>query len=84
MAAVDAKHIEVADKDGQKTSIQLTPETKYLHGDMAAEFSFVTVGQRVVVIYVQDEKAKTNVAKQVRLGAPETKKMPPMPEKIQH
>ncbi len=36
-----------------------------------------------MVIYVQDEKAKTNVAKQVRLGAPETKKMPPMPEKIQ-
>jgi hypothetical protein len=68
VAAVDAKHIEVADKDGKKTSFQLTPETKYLHGTMAAEASHVTVGQRVVVVYVENEKDKTSVAKQVMLG----------------
>lgn len=83
VAAVDAKHIEVADKDGKKTSIQLTPDTKYLHGTMAAELSHVAVGQRVVVVYVQDEMAKTNVAKQVTLGVPE-KQTAPMPMPHQH
>ena len=65
VAAVDAKHIEVADKDGKKTSILLTPETTYQHGTMAADASHVAVGQRVVVVYVMNEKDKTNVAKQV-------------------
>src|SRR5512144_1842045 len=70
VVAVDAKHIEVADKDGKKTSIQLTPETKYQHGTMAAEASHVAVGQRVVVVYVMNEKDKTIVAKQVLIGVP--------------
>ena len=71
VAAVDAKHIEVADKDGKKASIQLTPETKYQHGTMAAEASHVAVGQRVVVVYVMNEKDKTNVARQVLIGMPD-------------
>ena len=79
VAAVDAKHIEVADKDGKKTSIQLTPATKYLHGAMAAEVSHVTVGQRVVVVYVENEKDKTNVAKQVLLGVTEKDPAPAKP-----
>jgi uncharacterized lipoprotein NlpE involved in copper resistance len=79
VAAVDAKHIEVADKDGKKTSFQLTPETKYRHGTMAAEASHVTVGQRVVVIFVQNEKDKTNVAKQVLLGVTEKDAAPAKP-----
>jgi hypothetical protein len=79
VAAVDAKHIEVADKDGKKASFQLTPETKYQHGTMAAEASHVTVGQRVVVVYVEDEKDKTSVAKQVLLGVPEKDAAPAKP-----
>ncbi len=66
VAAVDAKHIEVTGIHGHKTSIELTPETKYLHGEMAAQLSSVSVGQRVVVVFRQHEKA--NLAKEVRLG----------------
>ena len=62
---------DVTDKDGKKTSIQLTPETKYQHGTMAAEASHVAVGQRVVVVYVMNEKDKTIVAKQVLIGVPD-------------
>jgi hypothetical protein len=79
VAAVDAKHIEVADKDGKKTSIQLAPDTKYLHGTMAAEASHVKVGQRVVVVYVENEKDKTSVAKQVLLGVTEKDPAPAKP-----
>jgi hypothetical protein len=79
VAFVDAKHIEVADKGGKKTSFQLTPETKYLHGTMAAEASHVTVGQRVVVVYVENEKAKTSVAKQVLLGVTDKDATPAKP-----
>jgi len=79
VAAVDAKHIEVADKDGKKTSVQLTPETKYLHGTMAAEASHVRVGQRVVVVYVENERDQTSVAKQVLLGVTDKNAAPAMP-----
>jgi hypothetical protein len=79
VAAVDARHIEVADKDGKKTSFQLTPETKYMHGTMAAQASHVTVGQRVVVVYVEDDKDKTGVAKQVLLGVTDKDPAPAMP-----
>ncbi len=71
VAAVDAKHIEVTDAHGMKSSFQLTPDTKYKHGEMAAEASHVAVGQRVVVVYVEDAKEKTQVAKQVLIGMPE-------------
>ena len=71
VAAVDAKHIEVSEKDGKKTLILLTPETTYKHGTMAADASHVAVGQRVVVVYVMNEKDKTNVAKQVLIGVAE-------------
>jgi hypothetical protein len=71
VAAVDTKHIEVAEKDGKKTSILLTPETTYQHGTMAADASHVAVGQRVVVVYVMNDKDKTNVAKQVLIGVAE-------------
>ena len=79
VAAVDTKRIEVADKDGKKASFRLTPETKYMHGTMAAEASHVTVGQRVVVVYVENEKDKTNVAKQVLLGVPKKDATPAKP-----
>ncbi len=79
VAAVDAKHVEVADKDGKKTSFQLTPETTYMHGTMAAEASHVTAGQRIVVVYVENEKDKTRVAKQVLLGVTEKDTAPAKP-----
>lgn len=68
VAAVDAKHVEVSDKDGQKTSFQLTPQTKYQRGTAAAQFSQLAVGERVVVIYVEDATQKPRVAKQVLIG----------------
>ena len=68
VAALDSAHIEVADKEGKKTSYRLTAETKYLSDKTAAAASDVKLGQRVVVVYVQDEKQKANVAKQVLLG----------------
>jgi hypothetical protein len=46
---------------------------------MAAEASHVTVGQRVVVVYVENEKDKTNLAKQVLLGVPEKDAAPAKP-----
>lgn len=71
VAAVDAKHIEVTDRDGKRTTFLLTPQSTYQHGTMAADASNVAVGQRVVVVYVMNEKDKTNVAKQVLIGVPE-------------
>ncbi len=79
VAAIDAKHIEVADKDGKKTSFQLTPETTYRHSAMAAEASHVAVGQRVVVVYMENEKEKPSVAKQVLIGVPEKNAAPAQP-----
>ena len=39
----------------------------------------VKVGQRVVVVYVEDEKAKTLTAKQVLLGVTDTTAAPAKP-----
>ena len=71
VAAVDAKHLEVSDKEGKKSSFVLTAETKYKHGTMAAEASHVAVGQRVVVVYMENAKDKSNVATEVLIGMPE-------------
>lgn len=77
VAAVDAKHVEVADKDGRKTSFQLTPETKYQRGTTAATASQLAVGQRVVVAY--EEKDKLLLAHQVTIGAQEKTTAQPHP-----
>ena len=71
VAVLDAAHIEVEGQDGNKTSIQLTPETKYVNGKTPVTAADVKVGQRVVVLYVEDEKAKALTAKQVLLGVAE-------------
>lgn len=68
IAAVDAKHVELSGKDGRKMSFQLTPETKYQRGTAAAQFSQFAVGERVVVVYVEDAKQKPPVAKRVLIG----------------
>lgn len=71
VSAVDAKRVEVTDKDGKKVSVQLTPETKYEHGTMAAEASHVAVGQRVVVLYAEDAKDKSLKATKVMIAMPD-------------
>jgi len=79
VAVVDATHIEVTGKDGKTTSIRLTPETKYSNGKVAAASSDIKVGQRVVVVYVENEKEKMNVGKQVLLGVTEKDATPAKP-----
>lgn len=79
VALFDATHIEVEGQDGKKTSLQLTPETKYMNGKTAVTVADVKVGQRVVVVYVEDEKAKVLTAKQVLLGVLEKSAAPGKP-----
>ena len=79
VAVLDAAHIEVAGQDGKKTSIQLTPETKFMSGKTPATAADVKVGQRVVVVYVEDEKAKALTARQVLLGVTDTTAAPAKP-----
>ena len=71
VAVLDAAHIEVEGPDGKKTSVQLKPGTKYVNGKTAVTAADVKVGQRVVVVYVEDEKAKVLMAEQVLLGVTE-------------
>lgn len=79
VAALDATHIEVADRDGKKTSVRLTAGTTYMNGTMAVAAKDVKLGQRVVVVYVLDEKEKANIAKQVLLGVAEKDVAPAKP-----
>lgn len=65
--AIDATHVEIETTDGKKVSALLTKETKFLNEKTAVAASDLKVGDRAVVMYVQ-EKAK-NVARQVLLGA---------------
>ena len=79
VTALDAAHIEVEGQDGKKTSVQLTPETKYMNGKTVVTAADVKVGQRVVVVYVEDEKAKVLTAKQVLLGVTDKTAAPEKP-----
>lgn len=65
--AVDANHIEVETKDGEKVSIDLDKETKYFRGESPAAHSDVKAGNRVVVAFM--EKGGKNMAREVRLGS---------------
>jgi hypothetical protein len=64
---IDAAHVEVETTEGKKVSVTLTKETKFLKGKTAVAPADLKVGDRAVVVYVQ-EKGK-NVARQVLLGA---------------
>lgn len=66
VAVVDATHLEIDATDGQKLSILLTPETKYLKGQTKVAAADVRVGQRVVVTVVEEGGKKR--AKEVLLG----------------
>jgi len=75
VVAVDEKHIEVQSTDGKKVSGLLGPKTVYKKGQATAGPSDVKVGQRVVLMVVE-EKGEQNVT-QVLLG---TKEPAPAPE----
>lgn len=66
VAVVDQTHLEIDAKDGEKVSVLLTPQTKYLKGKAAASVGDIKVGQRVVVTMV--EEAGKKKATEVLLG----------------
>ena len=67
VVAIDDKKIEVEAVDGKKVTGVLGAETKYLRDKAPAARTDVKVGERVVIVVVQ-EKNVQNV-KQVLLGA---------------
>lgn len=66
VVAVDDKKIEVESTDGKKVAGVLSAETKFLREKTAAARVDVKVGERVVIVVVE-EKGMQNV-KQVLLG----------------
>ena len=64
--AVDAKHIEVAAKDGTTDSIMLKEDTKCFRGKSAVTPAEIKVGDRVVVTFI--EKGGDKLAQEVLLG----------------
>jgi len=48
VVVLDARHIEVEDPDGKKTSIQLTPETKYMKDKTVVTAADVTWLEHVI------------------------------------
>jgi hypothetical protein len=67
VVAIDDKTIEVEATDGKKVAGVLSAGTKYLRDKTAAARTDVKVGERVVIVVVE-EKGSQNV-KQVLLGA---------------
>jgi hypothetical protein len=67
VVAIDDKTIEVESTDGKKVAGVLSAGTKYLRDKTAAARADVKVGERVVIVVVE-EKGSQNV-KQVLLGA---------------
>src|SRR5215510_93085 len=67
VVTVDEKQIEVETTDGKKVTGLLSDGTKYLRGKAPAARADVKVGERVVIVVVEEQK-KQNV-KQVLLGA---------------
>lgn len=67
VAAVGAQQIEVETADGKKVTAALTAETKYTRDKAAATHADVKVGERVVIVVVEEKGAQR--VKQVLLGA---------------
>lgn len=67
VAAVSAQQIEVETADGKKVSAALTSETKYTRDKTAVTQADVKVGERVVIVVVEEKGVQR--AKQVLLGA---------------
>ena len=68
VVTIDEKKIEVESTDGKKLTGALGPDTKYLRDKTVASRSDVKVGERVVIVVVEDKDKVQNV-KQVLLGA---------------
>jgi hypothetical protein len=68
VVTIDEKKIEVESTDGKKISGALSAETKYLRDKAQAARAEVKVGERVVIVVVEDKNGVQNV-KQVLLGA---------------
>lgn len=54
VAAVDASHVEVKDKDGKTMSIVLDAKTKVVRGKAAAAASDIATGSRIVVTMMEE------------------------------
>ena len=67
VTAISASQIEVETTDGTKVAIPLTPETKYLQGKTAVAATEIEIGERVVVIFTEEDGKK--IAKRVRLAS---------------
>jgi len=67
VVAIDAEQIEVESTDGKKVAGVLSGDTKYLRGEAAVTREDVKVGERVVIVVVEDEDGTQDV-KQVLLG----------------
>ena len=68
VVTIDEKKIEVESTDGKKVTGVLSPDTKYLRDKAATARTDVKVGERVVIVVVED-KGKVQNVKQVLLGA---------------
>ncbi len=68
VVTIDEKKIEVESTDGKKVTGVLGPDTKYLRDKATAARTGVKVGERVVIVVVEDKDKIPNV-KQVLLGA---------------
>jgi hypothetical protein len=68
VVAIDEKRIEVEATDGKKVTGALSTDTKYLRDKTPAARADVKVGERVVIVVVEDKDKVQNV-KQVLLGA---------------
>jgi hypothetical protein len=69
VVTIDDKKIEVESTDGKKVSGVLSADTKYLRDKTPATRGDVKVGERVVIVVVEDKDKVQNV-KQVLLGTP--------------
>ena len=67
VVAIDEKTITVEDLAGKKVTGVLAPSTKYMRDKGAVARTDVKVGERVVIVVVEEKQAQN--VKQVLLGA---------------
>ncbi len=68
VVAIDDKKVEVEAVDGKKMTAVLSAETRFLRDKAAATRADVKVGERVVIVVVEENGVQT--VKQLVLGAP--------------
>lgn len=66
VASIADGKIEVETKDGKKVSAVLTSGTRYLRGKRTVDLADVKVGERVVIVVVEEKKVQN--VKRVLLG----------------